>query len=79
MRWEPAVTSDDIAALTDQDWIGEAERSDASGDLGDLRFTMGPRIARIAATIKRLEIDRRPRTVPIGGVQRFGERRAFGE
>jgi hypothetical protein len=41
------VTSNDVTGFADKDWIREAERSNAAGDLSDLSRTVGPRIARI--------------------------------
>jgi hypothetical protein len=42
---DPAVAGNDLAVLSDQNWIGEAEPPDAVGDLPDLLLGMGSGIA----------------------------------
>src|SRR5467141_1663726 len=37
----------DVAAFTDSDRIREAKRTNAAGDFGDLRYAVGPGVARI--------------------------------
>src|SRR6266550_4428059 len=41
------MACNDVAALADQNWIREAERTNAAGDLRNLPSTMRPRVARI--------------------------------
>ena len=61
--------------LVDQDRVGETERADAVGDLPDLPFTMGPRIARVRLEGRyRLIGDRRPAGGAIGRRARRGSR-----
>ena len=43
---DPAMTSQNRSGLIDQDRVGEPEPFDRVGDLPDLLFRMGPRIAR---------------------------------
>ena len=60
-RGQAAVTGDDVAVLADQDRIGESERADAAGDLGDLRVAVGARVARRRnQPIERPELKPRP-------------------
>ena len=74
-RLQPGVPGHHLAALVDQDRIGEAERADAVGDPPDLPFTMGPRIARVGLEGQyRLIGDRRPAGGAIGRRARRGFR-----
>src|SRR5258708_39142312 len=42
---DPAVAGNDLAVLSDQNWIGEAEPPNAVGDLADLLLGMDSGIA----------------------------------
>jgi hypothetical protein len=46
-RLVAALPGDEFAVFSDQQWVGEAERHDAVGDLADLLAGMGPRVAPI--------------------------------
>ena len=78
-RGEPAVAGDDVAVLADQDRVGEAERADAAGDLGDLRVAVGAGIARVRhQPLERPVLDAEPSVGVVGDrVQRRRSSIAF--
>jgi len=49
------VSGDDLVIIADQDWVGEAERLDAFGNLPDLLLRVSARVAHIG--FDRLDCD----------------------
>jgi hypothetical protein len=72
-RLVAALAGDECPVFSDQQWVGEAERDDAVGDLADLLAGMGPGITPI-----KLDLIDRQRLHPHGRALEIAARHATG-